>query len=141
LDAAQPNEVNGEQMKTGLNQSYKWEPLFYLLFAMFALAVNGCAKKPENIAPRVVAVTMKKGDIEPKEIRAKQGEKVKLTVSTLDVQHGFEIPELKVSEPVNPGQPPAEIALDTSKAGTFGVECGVMCGAHHDEMKAKVIVE
>lgn len=129
-------------MKTSLNHPYRWEPSFYLFLAMFALALAaGCAKKPENVTPRVVAVTMKKGDIEPKEIRAKQGEKVKLNVTTLDVQHGFEVPDLKISEPVNPGQPAAEIALDTSRAGTYKVECGVMCGAHHDDMRAKIVVE
>ena len=129
-------------MKTGLNHPYRWEPSFYLFIPIFALALaTGCAKKPENVAPRVVVVTMKKGDIEPKEIRAKQGEKVKLNVTTLDVQHGFEVPELKISEPVNPGQPAAEIALDTSKPGTYQVECGVMCGAHHDDMRAKIVVE
>jgi cytochrome c oxidase subunit 2 len=100
----------------------------------------GCAKKAEQVAPRVVPVTMKRGDISPKEIRVQQNEPVRLAVSTLDVQHGFEIPELKVSEPINPGKP-AEIALDTSRKGTFKVECGVMCGAHHDEMKAQLVVE
>jgi cytochrome c oxidase subunit 2 len=83
---------------------------------------------------------MKKGDISPKEIRTKQGERVSLHVSTVDVQHGFEVPALNVSEPINPGQP-ADIGLDTSKKGTYKVECGVMCGAHHDDMRAQIVVE
>jgi cytochrome c oxidase subunit 2 len=107
---------------------------------MFALIAGGCAKKADNVAPRVISVTLKKGDISPKEIHAKQGERVSLHVSTVDVQHGFEIPALNVSEPVNPGQP-AEIALDTAKKGTYKVECGIMCGAHHDDMKAQIVVE
>jgi cytochrome c oxidase subunit 2 len=89
---------------------------------------------------RVVAVTMKKGEISPKQIRVKQNEPVKLAVSTVDVQHGFEIPGLNISEPVNPGKP-AEIILNTTKKGTFKVECGIMCGAHHDDMRAELVVD
>ena len=131
-------------MKLNLSPTYiKKQPFYLFIPALaFALAVSlaGCAKKAEHVAPRVVAVTMKKGDISPKEIRVKQNEPVRLAGSTLDVQHGFEIPQLGVSEPVNPGKP-AEIALDTSRKGTFKVQCGVMCGAHHDEMRAAVVVE
>lgn len=127
-----------------LSPTYSRKQPFYLFIPLLALAVapvtTGCAKKAEQAAPRVVAVTMKKGDISPKEIRVKQNEPVRLVVSTLDVQHGFEIPQLGVSEPVNPGKP-AEVALDTARKGTFKVQCGVMCGAHHDEMRAVVVVE
>ena len=127
-----------------LSPTYSRKQPFYLFIPLLAFALSGvlsgCAKKAEQVAPRVVAVTMKKGDISPKEIRVKQNEPVRLAVSTLDVQHGFEIPQIGVSEPVNPGKA-AEVALDTSRKGTFKVQCGVMCGAHHDEMRAVVVVE
>lgn len=127
-------------MRPDLNPMPSWKPTFYLLIPVVALCgLTGCAKKTP-VPTRVVAVTMKKGDISPKEIRVKKDETVKLAVSTMDVQHGFEVPALKISEPINPGQP-AEIALDTSKPGTYKVECGVMCGAHHDEMRAAIVVE
>lgn len=131
-------------MRLNLNSTYIRKQPFYLFIPLLAfvlpVVLSGCAKKAEQVAPRVVAVTMKKGDISPKEIRVRQNEPVRLAVSTLDVQHGLEIPELKVSEPINPGKP-AEIALDTSRKGTFKVECGIMCGAHHDDMRAAIIVE
>src|SRR3569832_378317 len=93
-----------------LSPTYIRKQPFYLFIPLLACALSGvlsgCAKKSEQaVAPRVVAVTMKKGDISPKEIRVKQNEAVRLAVSTLDVQHGFEIPQLGVSEPVNPGKP------------------------------------
>lgn len=124
-----------------LSPSYIRKPSFYLFVALVASGVAGCAKKnPADEAPRVVAVTMKKGDISPKQITVQQGEKITLKVSTVDVQHGFEVPQMKISEPINPGQP-AEIALDTSKKGTYKVECGIMCGAHHDDMRAEIVVQ
>ena len=127
-----------------LRPTYIRKQPFYLFIPLLALGllgtVSGCAKKAEQVAPRVIPVTMKKGDISPKEIRVKQNEPVRLAVSTLDVQHGFEIPQLGVSEPINPGKP-AEVALDTSRKGNFKVQCGIMCGAHHDDMRAVLVVE
>jgi heme/copper-type cytochrome/quinol oxidase subunit 2 len=131
-----------------LRRTYIRKQPFYLFIPLLAWALSatlfgvlsGCTKKAEQVAPRLVPVTMKKGDISPKEIRVLQNEPVRLAVSTLDVQHGFEIPQLGVSEPVNPGKP-AEVALDTSRKGTFKIQCGIMCGAHHDDMRALLIVE
>jgi heme/copper-type cytochrome/quinol oxidase subunit 2 len=145
LDAAHFVSLTGDpNLMLSLSPTYIRKQPFYLFIPLLACALSGvlsgCAKKAEQAAPRVVAVTMKKGDISPKEIRVKQNEPVRLAVSTLDVQHGFEIPQLGVSEPVNPGKP-AEVALDTSRKGSFKVQCGVMCGAHHDEMRAVVVVE
>lgn len=117
------------------------KPIFYLFIALIAFSLAGCQKKSQDAVPsRVIAVTMKKGDISPNQIRVKQHETVKIEVSTLDVQHGFEVPELDISEPVNPGKP-AEIVVNAPRKGTFKVECGIMCGARHDDMRAELIVE
>lgn len=83
---------------------------------------------------------MKRYTIDPAEIRVRQGDVVELEVSAADVQHGFEIPELKISEPVNPGKP-AHIRFTAEKKGEFNVECGIVCGPHHDDMHAKIVVE
>lgn len=125
-------------MNRHLNSCCPRERTFYLFVVLIALAISGCGKSP--VTARTIAITMKKGEISPKEVRVKRNEPVKLAVSTLDVQHGFEIPALKISEPVNPGMP-AEIALDTSRPGTYKVQCGVMCGARHDDMRAQIVVE
>jgi cytochrome c oxidase subunit 2 len=142
LDAADFGSLTGEQMEPSLNTTtYHGKPIFYLFIGLIALLLAGCHKKSQDAVPsRVIAVTMKKGDISPKQIRVKQHETVELNVLTLDVQHGFEIPELDISEPVNPGKP-AEIVLTADEKGTFKVECGIMCGAHHDDMRAELVVE
>ena len=83
---------------------------------------------------------MKKFAIEPAVIHVKQSAKVVLDVSTQDVQHGFQVPELGINEPIQPGRP-AEISLDTSRKGEFKVECSIICGPGHDDMQAKIVVE
>jgi cytochrome c oxidase subunit 2 len=63
-----------------------------------------------------------------------------LVVSTNDVQHGFQVEQLGINEPIHPGRS-AEIELDTSKKGEFKVACSIICGPGHDDMQAKIVVE
>lgn len=83
---------------------------------------------------------MRKFAIEPALIHVKRGTDVVLDVSTQDVQHGFQVPELGINEPIQPGRP-AEIPLDTSHNGEFKVECSIICGPGHNDMQAKIVVE
>jgi cytochrome c oxidase subunit 2 len=83
---------------------------------------------------------MRKFGIEPPVIRIKRGSNVVLDVSAQDVQHGFQVPELGINEPIQPGRP-AEISLDTSRKGQFGVQCSIICGLGHDDMQAMIVVE
>ena len=83
---------------------------------------------------------MRKFAIEPDVIRVKQGEDVMLTVSTEDVQHGFEVEEMGINEPVQPGKP-VEIHLNTLKKGEFRVACSIICGPGHNDMTGKIVVE
>jgi len=113
---------------------------FYAFLLIPALVISGCSKAPENQPPRTIQVEMKKYTITPAEIRVKQGEAIDLEITSADTEHGFDVPELKISEPVKKGMP-ARVRLDTSRKGTFKVECGIICGARHDEMRAQVVIE
>ena len=83
---------------------------------------------------------MKKYQIDPPIIRVKAGVITELEVSTPDVQHGFDVPLLSIKEPVRPGQP-AIITLKAPAKGEYSVVCGIICGPHHDDMTAKLVVE
>src|SRR3954462_8267387 len=103
-----------------------------------ALSPMGCAKAAKGA--RRVDVTMKKYDIQPAEIRIKQGETLQFHVSTLDVQHGFDFPGLGIKESVQPSRP-AVFSYTADQKGEFEVKCGVLCGSGHDRMRAKLVVE
>jgi cytochrome c oxidase subunit II len=107
----------------------------YLLLGLLALA--GCQSQTPG---RRVTVSMRKFAIAPPEIRLKAGETVQFEVLTQDVQHGFEVPDLGISEPVNPGRP-AIFTYRADRKGSFKVECGILCGPGHEDMKATIIVE
>ena len=83
---------------------------------------------------------MKKYSIEPSEIHVKAAQVTALDVSTADVQHGFDVPDLHIKEPVRSGKP-AVITLNHPPKGEYKVVCGIICGPHHDDMVAKLVVE
>jgi len=94
-----------------------------------------------NSEPDVkIAVVMKKYSVQPAEIRVKKGQRVQLTVSTADVQHGFAVPDLGIKEPVQKGRP-AVIVFEARQAGTFPITCSIVCGPGHDEMAGRLVVE
>lgn len=83
---------------------------------------------------------MRRYSFDPSVIRVKAGEPVDLEVTTADVQHGFDVPELGIKEAVQPGRT-TEIRFTPSKKGEYRVKCGVICGPHHDDMTAKLVVD
>jgi cytochrome c oxidase subunit 2 len=90
-------------------------------------------------AERVVRITTRKFDYEPREITLRQGEAVVLELVTLDVAHGFEAPELGLQADVLPGKP-ARLRLLPRLAGAFGFHCDHFCGDGHEEMEGTIKV-
>lgn len=125
------------QMGPGRSRVLYWAAFFLALLAM------GCGKDappPAAASTRQIKVTTKKWNIEPAEIRVKRNEAVELQVSTMDVAHGFEVPELKIDEPVNPG-PAVKIRIQVEKPGRYVVRCSILCGMGHEEMMGAIVVE
>ena len=110
-----------------------------LLILIFLILTVGCRSQSNPSAERITVV-MKKYSIEPAVIHVKAGQTTELEVSTPDVQHGFDVPALSIKEPVRPGQP-AIVTLKSPPKGEYKVVCGIICGPHHDDMVAKLVVE
>ncbi len=120
----------------------KTKPTLYSLKLSLALLLpllaSGCQ---QTSAPaRHIAVSMKKYSITPAEIRVRKGETIQFEVITEDVQHGFTVTALGINEAVNPGRP-AVFLYEATKQGSFVVECGIICGSGHEDMRARIIVE
>jgi len=103
-----------------------------LLCTLFA----GCAKKP---AERI-NITMKKYEFVPSEVHVKRGQPVLFVVTSADTQHGFHVGEFGINEPVKKGQT-AEVEFESDRAGTYSMQCSIVCGAMHDDMVGKIVVE
>jgi heme/copper-type cytochrome/quinol oxidase subunit 2 len=111
---------------------------YSLIFLSFVILAVGCHK--DSGPAHHIKVVMKKYTIEPSVIRVKAGETVALEVSTADVQHGLDIPDLGIKEPVQPGKP-ATVTFTPKIKGEYRITCGVICGPHHEDMVAKLVVE
>jgi cytochrome c oxidase subunit 2 len=109
-----------------------------LFLLAFLALIAGCQRRPP--ADEHIRVVMKKYAIEPQVIRVKAGERIELSVTTADVQHGLDIPALGIKEPVQPGKT-TTIYFTAPAKGEYKVACGVICGPHHEDMVGKLIVE
>ena len=75
----------------------------------------------------------------PSTITVNKGDKVKITLTSDDVTHGFAIPEFNVDAQVSKGEEKT-VEFVADKIGTFTFYCSVPCGSGHSEMNGKLIV-
>jgi cytochrome c oxidase subunit 2 len=121
------------------------------------LLVWGCgpkAPKPEGAKPpvsdqlsgqvadgvREVKVEAKQWAFTPDRIVVKKGEKVRLVVTSMDVEHGLGIEAFNINHKLPPHQPQT-IEFTPDKAGEFEFHCTVYCGAGHGGMKGTLVVQ
>jgi cytochrome c oxidase subunit 2 len=62
-----------------------------------------------------------------------------LEITSLDVPHGFNLPDLHVRADILPGRV-TRVRLIPDRAGTFTFRCDVFCGTGHEELDGSVIV-
>ncbi len=108
-----------------------------LLASCVLAALSGCAKK---VPAERINITMKKYEFVPAEVHVKRGQKVLFVVTSADTQHGFHVDAFGINEPVKKGQT-AEVEFESDRAGTFLMNCSIICGAMHDDMVGKIVVE
>lgn len=107
-------------------------PALAALLALFCLAPLAGAAEFEIIC--------RKSFYTPNQITVKKGEKVKITLKSMDVPHGFAIDELNIATEVAPG-PPVVVEFTPTKAGKFEFYCVVRCGKDHLKMRGTLIVQ
>jgi cytochrome c oxidase subunit II len=87
----------------------------------------------------VIKMTVKRFEYAPREIRVKKGVPVVLEITSLDVPHGFNLPELKVRADVIPGQV-TRVHLVPDRVGTFTFRCDIFCGTQHEDLDGSLTV-
>ncbi|MBL7055390.1 cupredoxin domain-containing protein [Candidatus Woesearchaeota archaeon] len=90
----------------------------------------------------VVEVNMiaKQWAFDPDVIKVKQGDKVKLNIESIDVNHGIALPDFGVSVRFGPGET-ATAEFTADKKGDFTFFCNVPCGRDHGKMRGTLVVE
>mgnify|MGYP001608666298 FL=1 len=85
-------------------------------------------------------ITAKQFSFEPSTIEVNKGDKVRIIITSVDVPHGFSVPEYSINERLDPGKPKT-IEFTADKQGTFTAFCSVFCGSGHSGMKGKIVVK
>ena len=86
-----------------------------------------------------ISVTAKQWEFDPNQIIVNKGDNVKLNIKSIDVTHGFSLPDFGVNSKLNPGQT-TTVEFTADKTGTFTFFCSVQCGEGHSNMKGTLIV-
>ncbi|MFA6081166.1 MAG: cupredoxin domain-containing protein [Patescibacteria group bacterium] len=89
---------------------------------------------------REFTMTAKQWAFDPAIITVKQGDKVKLKITSIDVTHGFALSEFNVKVDLVPNKEET-VEFIADKKGEFNFFCSVLCGEGHRDMKGKLVVE
>ncbi|HDZ54116.1 MAG TPA: hypothetical protein ENI19_01735 [Candidatus Nealsonbacteria bacterium] len=89
---------------------------------------------------REIEVTARQFSFTPDLIRVKLGDNVRLEIESVDVVHGFSLPEFGINEILEPGKT-VTIEFQATRRGTFSFLCSIVCGAGHSRMIGTLIVE
>lgn len=88
---------------------------------------------------RVVEMTAFRYSYDPDTVVVKEGEPVKLVITSKDVEHGFAIDAFRVSTMLPP-QKAVSVEFTPNKTGEFTFHCTVYCGPGHADMTGKLTV-
>jgi len=115
-----------------------------LASALSVLLLAGVASlvlaKPKDHSERVVPIKVKRFEYSPKEVVVKKGVPVVLQLQSLDVPHGFNLPDLGVRTDVLPGQT-ARVRIVPQQTGRFVFRCDIFCGSGHEELEGAIVVK
>jgi cytochrome c oxidase subunit II len=127
-------------MKTSRN-AFRSTVLFLTAIWIGSFLSAALAADPQGQEERTIQITAKKFAYSPNVIRIKTGVPVVLEFTSLDRTHGFSVPGLGgIRATIKPGKV-TRVRIVAPKAGTYDFFCDVFCGAGHEEMTGKIIVE
>jgi len=102
---------------------------------------------PEDTASTTVVgpvkeftMTAKNWQFDPNSITVNQGDKVKITITSTDVNHSFMIKDYNLNIKLEPNKTQV-IEFIADKTGTFQFRCAVPCGEGHRDMTGTLIVK
>ncbi len=87
-----------------------------------------------------INMTAKDWAFDPGTITVHKGDDVRLHITSMDVQHGFSLPDYGINVKLPPGQT-VDVEFIANQSGSFGYRCSVICGEGHRQMTGTLVVE
>ena len=110
-----------------------------VMFACFAATAYTAQNTPAE-AVKEFRLTARKFEFSPNMIKVKQGDRVKLIITAIDVEHGFKVEAFNIARTLPKGEP-VVIEFTADRTGSFPFECSHFCGLGHRKMKGQLTVE
>ena len=85
-------------------------------------------------------MTAKQWEFSPATITVNKGDSVRITINSVDVAHGFNLPDFNINQQINPGKP-TMVEFIADKQGTFSFACSIPCGKGHNKMTGEIIIK
>lgn len=113
----------------------------FVMPALVLLSSTLCIGQPltDSAQPREIKITARQYEFSPKTITVSKGERVKLVITSEDVDHGFALREFEIDQEIKAKQTKV-IDLIADKEGRFQFSCSVYCGDGHNDMAGELIV-
>ena len=86
-------------------------------------------------ASHEIPVVAKRFSFEPARVEVKEGERIRLVVTSEDGVHGLEIKKFRVNKKIPRGGDKVTIDFVASAPGEYPILCSEYCGEGHEEMK------
>ena len=110
------------------------------LAALFTLGGGYLAAAQAAPKERVIKLTVKRFEFSKKGIELKKGQPVVIEITSLDVPHGFSVPDFNArADVVLPGKM-TRVKFTPDREGTFTYLCDIFCGTGHEQLEGRFIV-
>jgi plastocyanin len=108
---------------------------------ILVLSASLCLAGPREEPPqaREIKVIARKFEFQPKTITVHQGERIRLVITAVDVDHGIAIKAFGVDQQIKAKQTKA-VEFSADREGKFEFTCSVFCGEGHPDMVGVLIV-
>lgn len=130
--------VMGEKAQSNYSYNYKGKNYYFCC----PMCIDRFKDDPQRYLSKIkeIDLIVYQFGFQPKEIKVKKGDIVRILVTSRDVPHGIYIKEYDINVPIKRGEI-KKIEFMVDKAGEFPILCSVYCGSGHHQMKGELIVE
>lgn len=129
-------------MSQNMSQNIRTIRTAVITVPVFVLVLSAlCVAKPlsDSSNQREIKITARRYEFSPKRITVTKGARVKLVVTSEDVDHGFAIREFGIEQEIKAKQTKV-IEVTPDKEGRFQFSCSAYCGEGHNDMTGELIV-
>lgn len=101
-------------------------------------------QEPKTSTPkpqvRTFSISARKFEFAPNALKVNKGDTVKISITSSDVPHGFNLSAFGINKTITPGET-ATVEFVADKTGSFPFFCSVFCGSGHSTMRGTLVVE